>query len=74
MDIRKVGFVSRQQSVNSASRAKPAASAKLSQEEMSMIKEKFPASDNGKLKLYLATGGHKMENPNARGNNLDFRV
>jgi hypothetical protein len=47
---------------------------KLSQAEQRMISDQFPKGSNKKLELYMASGSSRMENPDARGNNLDYRV
>ncbi len=46
----------------------------LSSAERNMISSEFPFGQNKKLELYMASGNSRMENPDARGHNLDFRV
>ncbi|TNE71805.1 hypothetical protein EP331_08490 [bacterium] len=46
----------------------------LSSDEKMLIQEQFPYGANKKLELYLANGNSRMENPEAKGRNFDFRV
>lgn len=50
------------------------AQSNLSKAEQRMIADQFPKGSNKKLELYLSSGSSRTENPDARGNNLDFRV
>jgi len=74
MDISNIGSIARQQFISKPAGTQSAQAVNLSQEELSMIKEKFPATESSKLELYQPTGGSITENPDSRGNNLDFRV
>lgn len=46
----------------------------LSSDEQSLIQEQFPRGLNRRLELYLSSGGTKVEVPEAKGRNFDFRV
>lgn len=46
----------------------------LSGDEQSLIQEQFPRGSNRRLELYMASGGTKVEVPEAKGRNFDFRV
>lgn len=49
-------------------------SKQLTQDEVKMIHQEFPQSGGQKLSLYMSTGKTKIENPNAKGGNLDFKI
>lgn len=46
----------------------------LTDAELRMITNTFPSGQNNKLELYLSSGITRMENPDAMGKNLDFRI
>lgn len=46
----------------------------LSQDEEQMITKEFTGTRNRTLKLYVANGEVKNEQPSAKGRNIDFRV
>ncbi|MGM0587474.1 MAG: hypothetical protein ACQETE_03585 [Bacteroidota bacterium] len=48
--------------------------AQLSKDEQKMISDQFPKGSNKKLELYMSSGNQRTENPDARGNNFDYRV
>lgn len=54
---------------NSLSNLKP-----LSSAEENLIQEQFPQGQNKRLELYLSNGSSRMEIPEAKGRNLDFRI
>jgi len=57
-----------------AEQTKQAASPKLSADEQRMIKHEFNGSANRVLKLYVANGEVKHEQPSAKGKHVDFTV
>ena len=74
MNISNVTSAIQSNSTNKLSGSRAAQSVNLSTEEQSMIEEKFPATESSNIELYQPTGGSITENPDSRGNNLDFRV
>lgn len=74
MNISNISSTIQTNSPTKSSGSRAAQAVNLSSEELNMIEEKFPATESSKIELYQPTGGSITENPDSRGNNLDFRV
>lgn len=74
MNISNITSAFQANSASKSSGSRATQSVNLSSEELNMIEEKFPATESSKIELYQPTGGSVTENPDSRGNNLDFRV
>lgn len=46
----------------------------LTSEEQTMIEDKFPARNAGKLDLYASSGSSRTEIPGSKGLNFDFKI
>jgi len=46
----------------------------LSSDEQALIHEQFPLGSNRRLELYMSNGNSRMEMPESKGRNFDFRV
>jgi len=46
----------------------------LSSDEQALIHEQFPQGSNHRLELYMSNGNSRMEMPESKGRNFDFRV
>lgn len=46
----------------------------LDEAEKTMINKAFPESGNRSLNLYFSNGETRTEQPDARGNHIDFRI
>jgi hypothetical protein len=72
MNIQGIGLNNATTPAKKTSSAQP--TARLSQDEQKMISDQFPKGSNKKLELYMSSGSQRTENPDARGNNFDYRV
>ena len=46
----------------------------LDDAEKSMINKAFPEAKNNALNLYLSDGNSRTEQPDSKGNHIDFRI
>jgi|AACY02.3.fsa_nt_gi hypothetical protein len=61
-------------SLRSASVAQPQKQAGLSGDEKQLIGRQFKAASPRVLELYASNGESRVEQPQAKGRNIDFRV
>ena len=59
---------------NRTAEAKFKRSSGLDDAEKSMINKAFPEAKNSALNLYLSDGHSRTEQPDSKGNHIDFRI